>query len=160
MPWNALTDRILTGSKRKKILEVENQSEYDQWVSELFSEIGVFVKRVNDLDLSQAEDRAQFDNFAEKFSDRLLELRKRSESSSAPTETLIQLEELVEKIDETSSQMAFTSVYCGDDPFEKARLEKKRKEREGENTERAREKRDALADEIQELITTFEGTGS
>lgn len=160
MPWNALADRILTGSKRKKELEVENQSEYDQWVSELYSEIEVFVKRVNNLDLSEAEGRDQFYNFAESLCDRLRELRERSESSDAPAEALIQLEELIEKINETSSKIHVSVAYIGNDPFEKARREKKKKEREREKTERAREKRDAIADKIQELTAAFEEAAS
>jgi len=160
MPWNALADRILTRSKRKKELEVENQSEYDQWISELHSEIEVFVKRVNNLDLSETEGRDQFYNFAGRLSDRLLELRERSESSAAPAEALIQLEELIEKINETSSQIHVSVSYIGDDPIEKAKREKKRKEREREKTERAREKRDAIADKIQELTAAFEEAAS
>lgn len=160
MPWNALADRILTGSKRKKELEVENQSEYDQWVSELYSEIEVFVKRVNNLDLSEAEGRDRFYNFAERLSDRLLEVRERSESSAAPAEALIQLEELIEKTNKTSSQVHVSVSYIGNDPFEKAKREKKRKEREREKTEKARMKRDAIADKIQELNAAFEEAAS
>jgi len=156
MPWNALADRILTGSKRKKELEVENQSGYDQWVSELYSEIEVFVKRVNNLNLSEAEGRDQFYNFAGKLSDRLLELRERSESSAAPAEALIQLEELIEKINESSSEVHVSVAYIGENSFEKARREKKRKEREREKTEKAREKRDTIADKIQQLTAAFE----
>ncbi|AAV44717.1 unknown (plasmid) [Haloarcula marismortui ATCC 43049] len=156
MPWNALADRILTGSKRKKELEVENQSEYDQWVSELYSEIEVFVKRVNNLNLSEAEGRDQFYNFAGRLSDRLLELRERSESSAAPAEALIQLEELIEKINESSSKIHVSVAYIGEDPFEKARREKKREEREREKSKKAREKRDAIADKIQQLTAAFE----
>jgi DNA repair exonuclease SbcCD ATPase subunit len=156
MPWNALADRILTGSKRKEELEVENQSAYDQWLSELHSEIEVFVKRVNNLNLSEAEGRDQFYNFAGRLSDRLLELRERSESSAAPAEALIQLEELIEKINESSSKTHVSVAYIGEDPFEKARREKKRKEREREKTEKAREKRDTTADKIQQLTAAFE----
>jgi len=160
MPWNALADRILTGSKRKKELEVENQSGYDQWVSELYSEIEVFVKRVNNLNLSEAEGRDQFYNFAGKLSDRLLELRERSESSAAPAEALIQLEELIEKINESSSEVHVSVAYIGENSFEKARREKKRKEREREKTKKAREKRDAIADKIQQLTAAFEEDNS
>lgn len=160
MPWNALADRILTGSKRKKELEVENQSEYNQWISELHSEIEVFVRRVNHLDLAEAEARGQFYKFVGRVSDRLLELRERSESSAAPAEALIQLEELIEETNQTSSQVHVSVAYIGDDPFEKAKREKKRNDREREKTERAREKRDAIADKIQELTATFEEAAS
>lgn len=116
----------------------------------------MFVKRVNNLDLIEAEDRDQFYNFAGRLSDRLLELRERNESSDAPAEALIQLEELIEKNNETSSQIHVSVAYIGNDSFEKARREKKRKEREREKTERAREKRDAIADKIQKLTAVFE----
>jgi len=155
-----LADRVLADSNRKREIEIENRSEYDQWVSELYSEMEVFVKRVNGLDLSEAGGRDQFYNFAGRLSDRLLELRERSESSAAPAEALIQLEELIEKINESSSQIHVSVAYIGEDPFEKARREKKRKEREREKTEKAREKRDAIADKIQQLTAAFEGDTS
>lgn len=157
MPWNALADRILAGSNRKKEIEIENQSEYDQWVSEVYSEIEVFVKRVNALDLEESEDRSKFYDFAGRLSDRLRELRERSESSGAPAEALIQLEELIEQINESSSEIAVSVAYIGDDPFEKARREKKRKESERERTERAREKRDEIAGKIREFNDALEG---
>jgi hypothetical protein len=160
MPWNTLAGRILTGSNGKNELEVENRSEYDQWVSELYSEIEVFVKRVNGLDLSEAKGRDKFYNFAGRLSDRLLELRERSESSAAPAEALIQVEELIEKINESSSQIHVSVAYIGEDPFEKARREKKRKKREREKTEKAREKRDAIANKIQQLTVAFEADDS
>ena len=160
MPWNTLAGRILTGSNGKNELEVENRSEYDQWVSELYSEIEVFVKRVNGLDLSEAKGRDQFYNFAGRLSDRLLELRERSESSAAPAEALIQVEELIEKINESSSKIHVSVAYIGEDPFEKARREMKRKKREREKTEKAREKRDAIADKIQQLTAAFEADNS
>lgn len=157
MPWNALADRILVGSSRRKEIKVENQSEYDQWVSELYSEIEVFVKRVNALDLEESEDRSKFYAFAGRFSNRLQELRERSETAEAPAETLIQLEELIEQINESSSKVAVSVAYLGDDPFEKARREMKRKKREQERAVRAREKRDEIAGKIGEFNDAFEG---
>lgn len=67
--------------KKEKEIEVENQSEYEQWVSELYSEIEVFVKRVNALDLGESGDREKFYEFIKRFSDRLGDLRERSEAS-------------------------------------------------------------------------------
>lgn len=160
MPWDALANRILTEGNRKKELEVEKQSEYAQWVSEIYSEIEVFVKRVNNLGLSNSEDRDQFYDFAERLSDRLSELRDRSESSTAPAEVLIQLEELIEKVDENSSQAVVSVAYLGNDPVKKARHEKKMKKRERERAEKAREQRDLIADEIQELNDVFEEASS
>jgi hypothetical protein len=159
MPWNALANRILAGSNRKKEIEVENQSEYDQWVSELHSEIAVFVKRVNSLDLTASEGRSKFYEFAGRLSDRLNDLRERSESSGAPAEALIKLEELIEQINDTSSQIHVSVAYIGNDPFEKARREKKRKKREQEKIERAREKRNEIAESIEEFTAALDGDG-
>jgi hypothetical protein len=159
MPWNALANRILADSKRRKEIEVENQSDYDQWVSELYSEIKVFVKRVNALDLEESSDRSKFYEFAGRLSDRLQDLRERSESSGAPAEALIRLEELIEQINNTSSQVHVSVAYIGDDPFERARREKKKKRREQEKIERAREKRDEIGDNIQQLTAAFEEDG-
>lgn len=160
MPWNALANRILAGSKRRKEIEVENRSDYDQWASELYSEIEVFVKRVNALDLEESGDRSKFYELAGRLSDCLQDLRERSESSGTPAEALIQLEKLIEQINNTSSQVHVSVAYIGDDPFEKARREKKRKKREQEKIERAREKRDEIADKIQQLTAAFEEDGS
>lgn len=157
MPWNALADRILAGSKRKKEIEVENRSEYDEWVSELYSEIEVFVKRVNALDFEEAGDRDKFYEFVERFSDRLRDLRERNEASGASAEALIQLEKLVEVMNESSSSKIHVSVaYLGDDPFEKRKRERKREERRQEKIEALREKRDEIAGQIQELTSAFD----
>jgi len=85
------------------------------------------VKRVNSLDLTASEDRSKLYEFAGRLSARLNDLRERSESSSAPAEALIKLEELIEQINDTSSQVHVSVAYIGNDPFEKARREKKRK---------------------------------
>lgn len=151
MPWNALANRILSGSKRQKEIEVENQSDYDRWLSELYSEIEVFVKRVNALDLEEAEQRDKFYEFVGRFSDRLRDLRERREASGAPAEALIRLEELIEELTESSSKVHVSVAYIGDDPFEKAKRETKRKEREQEKIVQLREKRDEIAEQIQKV---------
>lgn len=156
MPWNALVNRILAGSKRKKEIKVENHSDYSQWLSELYSEIEVFVKRVNALDLEETEQRDKFYEFVGRLSNRLEDLRERSEASGAPAETLIRLEELIEELNESSSKVHVSVAYIGDDPFEKARREKKREERKQEKIEQLREKRDEIADQIQEVTSALE----
>ncbi|WP_313694262.1 hypothetical protein [Halorarum halobium] len=156
MAWNALADRILAGSKRKKEIEVENQSDYDRWLSELYSEIEVFVKRVSALDLEEAEQRDKFYEFVGRLSDRLENLRERSEASAAPAEALIRLEELIEVMNESSSKVHVSVAYIGDDPFEKAKREKKREKRRQEKIGQLREKRDEIADQIQEVTEAFE----
>jgi len=85
MSWKSLVDTFLAGKKREKEIEVENQSEYEEWVSELYSEIEVFVNRVNDLELEESEDRHKLFSLIGRFSDRFYELRERSEASDAPT---------------------------------------------------------------------------
>lgn len=156
MPWNALANRILAGSKRKQEIEVENQSDYDRWLSELYSEIEVFVKRVNTLDLEEAEQRDKFSEFVGRLSERLEDLRERSEASGAPAEALIRLEELIEELTESSSKVHVSVSYIGDDPFERAKREKKREEREQEKIEQLREKRDEIANKIQEVTSALE----
>lgn len=134
---------------------MENQSDYDRWLSELYSEIEVFVKRVNALDVEEAEQRDKFYKFVGRLSDRLEDLRERSEASGAPAEALIRLEELIEDLTESSSKAHVSVAYTGDDPFEKARREKKREEREQEKIERLREKRDEIADQIQKVTSAL-----
>ena len=151
-----MVSRILAGSKRKKEIEVENQSDYSQWMSELYSEIEVFVKRVNALDLEEAEHRDKFYEFIGRLSDRLEDLRERREASGAPAEALIRLEELIEELTESSSRVHVSVAYIGDDPFEKAKREKKREEREQEKIEQLREKRDDIADQIQKVTSALE----
>lgn len=151
-----MANRILAGSKRKKEIEVENQSDYGRWLSELYSEIEVFVKRVNALDLEETEQRDKFYDFVGRLSDRLEDLRERSAASGAPAEALIQLEELIEELTESSSKVHVSVAYIGDDPFEKAKRNKKREELEQEKIEQLREKRDEIADQIQEVTSALD----
>ena len=156
MSWKSLVDTFLAGKKREKEIEVENQSEYEEWVSELYSEIEVFVNRVNDLDLEESEDRHKLFSLIGRFSDRFYELRERSEASDAPTEALIKLEELIERMNNASAPAAATVAYLGDDPFKKARRERKREEREKKQIKRVRKERDEIADYIQRVMDSFE----
>lgn len=139
---------------------MENQSDYSQWLSELYSEIEVFVKRVNDLNLEEAEQQEEFYEFVARLSDRLEDLRERSEASGAPAEALIRLEELIEELTESSSKIHVSTAYIGEDPFEKAKREKKREEREKEKIEQLREKRDEIADKIQEVTSALKKSES
>lgn len=156
MAWSSLVDTVLAGTKRQQEIEVENQSEYDQWRSELYSEIEVFVKRVNSLDLEESEDRSQMYEFIEKFSDRVQNLRERSEASSAPTEALIKLDSLIEELKDTSAPIAVATATLSRNPVKKARHRKRREEREQNRIEHAREQRDKVADKIQEVNTAFD----
>lgn len=136
---------------------MENQSDYDRWLSELHSEIEVFVKRVNALNLEESSDRSKFYKFVGRFSDRLKDLRERSEASGGPAEALIRLEQLIEVMTESSSSKIHVSVaYIGDDPFEKAKREKKSEKRRQEQIEQLREKREEIADQIQDVMDAFE----
>ena len=121
MPWSSIADKLLAGSKRKEEIEVENQSDYDLWVSEVYSEIEVFVKRVNNLDLEDAEDREKLFSITSRFADRLSDLRERSEASAAPAGALIKLEELIERMNSASAPAVVSIAYLGDDPLKKAR---------------------------------------
>jgi uncharacterized FlaG/YvyC family protein len=66
---------------------------------------------------------------------------------------------LIEQINNTSSQIHVSVAYIGNDPFEKARREKKRKKREQEKIERAREKRNEIAESIEEFTAALDGDG-
>ena len=156
MPWSSLVDTVLAGTKRQQEIEVENQSEYDQWRSELYSEIEVFVKRVNSLDLEESEDRSKMYDFMEKFSNRVQDLRERSEASSAPTEALIELDSLVEELEDTSAPIAVATATLSRNPAKKARQRKRREEREQNRIEHAREQRDKVADQIQVVNSAFD----
>lgn len=152
MAWNSLVDTLLAGPKREREIKVEAQSEYEQWVSELYSELQVFVKRVNDLDLEEASDRDKLFSLIEQFAARFEDLRNRREAASAPADALITLEELIERMDNTATPIAATVAYLGDDPFEKARREKKEEEREKKEIERVRNERDEIAEYIRRVV--------
>ena len=156
MSWKSLVDTFLAGKKREKEIEVENQSDYDKWLSELYSEIEVFVKRVNNLDLEESEERGKFYDFIGKFSTRLQDLRERSESSGAPATALIEMDELVETLEDTSAPISVAVASLDNDPFKKARRERRRKKREQNKIERARERRDEIANQIQEVTSALE----
>jgi hypothetical protein len=97
------------------------------------------VKRINSLDLEESEDRSKMYDFIEKFSNRVQNLRERSEASSAPTEALIELDSLVEALEDTSAPIAVATVTLSKDPAKKARQRKWREEREQNRIEHARE---------------------
>ena len=156
MPWKSLVDTFLAGKKREKEIEVESQSDYDEWLSELYSEIEVFVKRVNSLDLEETEQRTKLYEFIDKFSERLQDLREQSESSGAPATALIELDKLVEILEDTSAPIPVATVTLHDDPFKKAKQKQRREEREKEDIERARGERDTIANQIQDLTLALE----
>lgn len=156
MSWKSLVDTFLAGTKREREIEVENQSDYDKWLSELYSEIEVFVKRVNNLDLEESEERGKFYDFIGKFSTRLQDLRERSESSGAPATALIEMDELVEMLEDTSAPISVAVASLDNDPFKEARRERRRKEREQNKIERARDRRDEIANQIQQVTSALE----
>jgi hypothetical protein len=156
MVWDALAERILAGSTRKQEIDVEKQSEYEQWRSELDSKIKVFVKRVDGLDLEESEDRAQLYDLIDTLSSRVQTLTERSETSSAPTEVLIELDKLVELLEDTSAPIRVGTVSLRNDPFKQARQKKQREEREQERIEKAHEQLDEIADQIQEVFQGFD----
>lgn len=156
MPWNALVDNILTENRRRQELEVEKQSEYQRWMNELHTEIRVFVKRVNDLDLSNPEERTRFYQFRKNFAESIEELRNRSETAKAPVEALIEMEELNELLLDTTSRISATVAYLGNDPFKKMKRKKKEKEREQRRTDEAEEDKNEIAEQIESLSSCFE----
>lgn len=158
MPWNALADNILSESRRRQELEVEEQSEYQRWRNELYTETRVFVKRVNDLDLSNSEERTRFYELRKDFAESIEQLRSRSETSKAPVEALIEIEELNELLLDTTSRISATVAYLGNDPFKKMKREKEEKEREQRRTDEAVEDKNEIAKKIQSLNSCFDNS--
>jgi len=160
MSWKSLVDTVLAGKKREKEIKVENQSDYDKWLSEFYSEIEVFVKRVNNLDLEESEERDKFYDFIGKFSTRLQNLRERSESSGAPTAALIEMDALVETLEDTSAPISVAVASLDNDPFKEPRRERRRKEREQNKIKRVRDRLDEIANQIQDITSALESEDS
>lgn len=156
MPWNALANNILTENRRRQELEVEKQSEYQQWRNELGSEIHVFVKRTNRLDVDDSDDRYQFYELTDKFAPRFQELRNRSEASNAPPEALIEIEELVELLDDTLPPASIGIVSLDPSPAERRRQKQRRKERKQRRKKKVQNEMDEIAEKIRSLNTCFE----
>lgn len=153
-------DTFLAGKKREKEIVVESQSDYAEWVDEVYTEIKVFVRRVNGLDLKESDDRHKLFSLTSKFAVRFRELRERSEASDAATDALIKLEELVERMDNASAPAAVTVATLSNDPFKKARMEKKREKREKKQIKRVHQEREEIAGKIQEVTAALEGEDS
>lgn len=151
MAWRSLLNTVLAGTKREQEIAVENRSGYDQWLDELYSEIEVFVKRVNGLNLEEAEDRDQFYEFIDKFSSRMEQLRARSETSHSPAEVLIGLEELIELLQNTSAPVAVYSLNVNESAWEKKQRQQREKKRERDRIERVRSDRENVANQVENL---------
>lgn len=156
MPWNAITDAVLSGSKRQQEIEVEERSEYQNWRNELGSEIQVFVKRTNRLDINDSDDQYKFYDLTDKFAERIDDLRERSEASKAPTEALIELEELVEFLEDPSAPLAAAVVTFDPSPYEKIRKQKEAERRNQERVEKVQSDLDQVAEKIQAVNQGFE----
>ena len=151
MAWRSLLNTVLAGTKREQEIAVENRSNYDQWLDELYSEIEVFVKRVNALNLEETEDRDQFYEFIDKFSSRMEQLRARSETSHSPAEVLIDLEELIELLQNISAPVALYSLNVNESAWEKKQRQQREKERERDRIERVRSDRENVANQVESL---------
>jgi len=137
-------------------MDAEYESDYKQWRAELYSEIAVFIKRINSLDLEDSADRKQMYSFIEEYSNRFQELRYKSEASSASTESLIELEKLIELLNSISELTVVSIINLDPTPAERRRQEKRRREKKEEQIEEARDQLEEIEDKIQDLDDTFE----
>jgi len=156
MPWESLASTFLAGKKRKEEIEAENQSEYDQWVSSIYSEIRVFVKRVNGLDLEEASDRDELYELINQFADRFSDLRERSESAGAPVDALIKMDEMIDRMKDSSSPIAVGMASWSRDPMKKARHEKRREKDRAKRVKRVRDERNEIAEKIEDFTAELE----
>lgn len=155
-PWSSLSDLLLAGEKRDRELDVEKEAEYGEWGTELHAQIEVFVKRVNASDLEDSADRQKFFSLVSKSANRFSRLRESSESATAPTDALIRLEELIERMENASEPISVGVVSLDENPFKRAQRKRREENRERKEIKRVREERDEIADHIQELIDAFE----
>lgn len=151
-----LLDPILAPIRRKRELSAEEDSEYSRWLRELETEVKVFVERVDELDFKEAEDRDRFYSLVDQFEDRVKDLRSRSVVSKAPTQAVIELDQLSEVLEDASSGIAVAVAHLDEpsNPFEAAW--KKKKERD-----RSRRRIESVQRDVDEVIAYIERvTGS
>lgn len=156
MLWDQIADTLLSGKKRKEEIEVETESGYSQWRSELYAEIKVMVKRMNDLNLSDDGERRQFYSLTGKYAPRFQELRNRSEASNAPVQALIEIDELVETLNGISPPTSVTLSYLNPSPAQKQQQERRRKERKQRKKEQTQEYMDQIAEKLSEVNNSFD----
>lgn len=156
MPWNAIANALLSDRKREQELGVEIQSEYENWRREVYTELEIFVKRVNDLNLEESEERTMFYDLTDKFSPRFEDLRTRSEASNTPVDALIEIEKLVELLEDISPPLVVTTSTLNPTPVEKKRQEKRRKERHQRHIEKVETEMDKIAEQIKTVNNNFD----
>ncbi|WP_152424958.1 hypothetical protein [Natronococcus jeotgali] len=157
MALESLIDTALAGFKRSRELEAENRSEYKQWHSELESELEVFLYRAKEMNLEESSDRHEFYDYIEKFENRLRSLRSRSEASEAPTQALVEIENLVDLAENTDRPVYAVSVNFKETPLERQRREKKEEERNQRLKKRIEGEVTEFVQQIELVRNAFEG---
>lgn len=155
MALESLVDTVLAEFKRSGEIKTKNTSTYAQWYSEFESEVEVFLHRIRDIDVESSEDRDQFYDYLENFGSRLQELRSRSESSDAPTEALVELEDLADLVEDTTRPAYIVSINLNETPLERQRREQREKKQKQRYEEKAREEIEELVEQIEETRIAF-----
>lgn len=158
MSLSKLLDPILAPVRRRRELNAEEESEYSRWLRKLETEIEVFVERVDELDFEEAEDRDLFYDRVDQFEERVKDLRSRSVVSKAPNQAVVELDELSEVLEDTSSGIAVAVAHLDEpkNPFEAARRREKEEERRRRRVESVQRDVDEVIAYIERVTGAFD----
>jgi Cft2 family RNA processing exonuclease len=158
MSLSKLLDPILAPVRRRRELDAEEESEYSRWLREFETEVKVFVERVDALDFEEAEDRDRFYELVDRFEERVKYLRSRSVVSKTPNQAVVELDELSEVLEDTSSGIAVAVAHLDEpkNPFEAARRREKEEERRRRRVESVQRDVDEVIAYIERVTGAFD----
>lgn len=156
MVLSAALNAVLSKQKRQQQLSAENQNEYTRWKSDVYSELGVFIRRVSEIDPSDSDDRTEFYTQTDRLHERLITLRDQPVSSSAPTSGIIKLENLTDDLDDLSAEIRPYSYGLVETPAQARQREEMWDEWQKEDAEKACEEIKALDTQIRDLLSALE----
>ncbi|AOW80120.1 hypothetical protein HTSR_0935 [Halodesulfurarchaeum formicicum] len=115
-----------------------------------------FLRRAEKLDLTQSEDREQWYDLVEQYTNRIEKLRNRDEITEAPIEVFGAVDELIEELSETNPPVPTTTATIARNPLKKAQNKKEDKKKEQEHIEQARTEQDYIAEMIEGVMSAFD----
>jgi hypothetical protein len=146
MSVSSLLDTVLASQQRVQETEVERDDAFLTWVRRLNTESKVLLKRTQEFDFSESEDREAFYELVEKMYGRFRELREQDEIGEVPIDVILKFDDLLEELEGTSRPAVVAVSTIGTkSPAQRAREKRRKKERE--------ERREQWATETAEAIT-------
>ena len=148
MSVSSLLETVLAREQRSEELEAERDDKFQTWVKRLNTESKVFLTRINELDLSEREDRQAFYGLVAKMKPRFDQLRERDEIGEVPTAVVIELDELNAKLAGVSPPVRVSTTLIGPDSVTKTSSEERQ---DREQQEYATKTAESLAKQLRSV---------